>query len=1141
MKAAIFCTLALLSAAVSGDDTNLTISPDGNLVNDRGEIKYYLSQVGTHVPQSQLKRYGKLWRGKYPEQYRYLYEGTMNEEYFQKLGCNMMHFYSPYNIAAAAFPEYTPEKLDDYFTFYHQMLKKYDAGKMNRQWGLQAYQDHIDNMRTFTHTPIVLNMRSAGLLVLRIYPEITKRFLEPGSIAKNPRGSATSLACDLSSPAGRKLMRKLYTAELDWFKMTGVKPFALKIYNEPSYENYSSYARRDFAKLMKEKFGTVDAMNKAWGTKYQDFEKIGVRPGEKNFSIGAGVEFRKMNERAYADMTNEMARISKSKYPGIPTFIQMMGGSHNLSLDHGNNVYLLHDPREIIVSGTGNYTFSSLEDYEDNTPAKDALSVGKDMKYELHRHALYFPLAKNKPYLGTENYAALPQKIYFRAVMWREIALGKQTLLFWEMAGMKKPGERCPSFSLLCPEVIQPTEFEVWKTMPEELKKTGTFFLDRRNKCYAPQIGFLHSNATLRRAALSRTREGLDSALDMIAALHFSYYDCAGVFEENLKEKLGGFKVILLGNVTNTTEEADSLLRDFVKKGGTLFISGALPLNEYDKPLPQPLWDVRFEKVPKTMGTIPEFGITARTERRLVCGSEWKVTGTLKGIPVMAEKPFGKGKLIVLAANMQDYALAEILKPVMRDNGIEPYGKILKGGKDEALPNIELFCFREPKANGKTGWMIFNHNQETKLFRLAVPDTFKTVWDPVKAERYPVRNGFITLMLSPLDCAVLIANDPKESGELVTAEQLAAKQQKKLQEEHSRKLARKSTVVDIEKQANIGFDNSMNWRIDSVFIEKDHKYLRGVPFHKQIFGDIVFDVLRFDYHSNRTCITLKSAKNPNFPSQVTIPMDRKCGDLMFLASTVGGKAGDTAFQVKINYIDSSSIMGTVKKGADIGDWKIDRNPAGLRRQAVWRDPEGYGLFLVEVHNPKPSKTVSSITLVSAENEVSPVICGISALDTIFTKEYKNSVPLSEVFPEMQQPKQKDEHNSWKDNLYRCSKNYSELRTGTGKPSPYLDSPEKIDRCVIRGSIRMMRDEFGKLDRLSWFCMTLPGSDTRYMTYYSYLVSFFRNKSSEHWIEFELPLGKFRGKLQSMSRISIHPGRPYGIEKQIRDLRLEWDD
>ena len=163
------------------------------------------------------------------------------------------------------------------------------------------------------------------------------------------------------------------------------------------------------------------------------------------------------------------------------------------------------------------------------------------------------------------------------------------------------------------------------------------------------------------------------------------------------------------------------------------------------------------------------------------------------------------------------------------------------------------------------------------------------------------------------------------------------------------------------------------------------------------------------------------------------------------------------------------------------------------------------------------------------------------LDTIYKKDYKNSVPLSEVFPVMTQPKleDQDENNMWEKNYYKCTKGYSELQTEDNQESPYLDTPEKIDRCVIRGAVRIDRDEAGKFHPLTWFTISLPDSKTRYMRYRDYMDSFFQNKSAEHWIEFEIPLRNFRGNLKGIRRMAIFPGRQQGITKHIRDLRLEW--
>ena len=62
----------------------------------------------------------------------------------------------------------------------------------------------------------------------------------------------------------------------------------------------------------------------------------------------------------------------------------------------------------------------------------------------------------DKVYLNTEAYIAENKADNFQAVLWRELALGRQQVLFWSWFGMEPPGKRMPKFALLNPGVQQP-------------------------------------------------------------------------------------------------------------------------------------------------------------------------------------------------------------------------------------------------------------------------------------------------------------------------------------------------------------------------------------------------------------------------------------------------------------------------------------------------------------------------------------------------------------------------------------------------------------------------------------------------------------------------------------------------------------
>ena len=209
---------------------------------------------------------------------------------------------------------------------------------------------------------------------------------------------------------------------------------------------------------------------------------------------------------------------------------------------------------------------------------------------------------------------------------------------------------------------------------------------------------------------------------------------------------------------------------------------------------------------------------------------------------------------------------------------------------------------------------------------------------------------------------------------------------------------------------------------------------------------LFFDIIRFDFNDNRSCIALRSKRNPEYPEQVTIPVGRKCGDFAILQTCVGGKPGDAVLKYRIRYADGTVQEKTAVKGMEICDWKIDANPAALQKTAVWSDEEHYGFFLYELPNPFPSKTVANLELLSCGGDGTAVICAISALETIFTREYAHSVSFKELFPVLKKPKP-DARNGWFGDEFRSDQSYVEFATRDGKPHPLFDTPEKMRRAM----------------------------------------------------------------------------------------------
>ena len=82
--------------------------------------RLYFILCNRHTEAGKLKLYGKLWRGKYPDEYRYLYETNPDQAYFESIGFNTLHLSSFPLVVSALFPGYTPAQLDRIFDFYQE-------------------------------------------------------------------------------------------------------------------------------------------------------------------------------------------------------------------------------------------------------------------------------------------------------------------------------------------------------------------------------------------------------------------------------------------------------------------------------------------------------------------------------------------------------------------------------------------------------------------------------------------------------------------------------------------------------------------------------------------------------------------------------------------------------------------------------------------------------------------------------------------------------------------------------------------------------------------------------------------------------------------------------------------------------------
>jgi hypothetical protein len=170
--------------------------------------------------------------------------------------------------------------------------------------------------------------------------------------------------------------------------------------------------------------------------------------------------------------------------------------------------------------------------------------------------------------------------------------------------------------------------------------------------------------------------------------------------------------------------------------------------------------------------------------------------------------------------------------------------------------------------------------------------------------------------------------------------------------------------------------------------------LRNLPTGQTWIGDTPFELVDPDKNEGRSCVMLAGEDTPKdaYPTSVwEIPVGMEVDAIRFLHATSvpdvrvshlydrqGNRPGQVARYV-ISYADGSQETAELRYEAHISDWNSRRGPA----QAIdlWQGRTDAGalatLGVWEWQNPHPDREVTSVSMVSAESEVQPILLGVT--------------------------------------------------------------------------------------------------------------------------------------------------------------------
>ncbi|MNM49630.1 Beta-galactosidase BgaP [compost metagenome] len=466
---------------------------------------------------------------------------------------------------------------------------------------------------------------------------------------------------------------------------------AWHISNEYGGYDYSEQSEAAFRVWLKERYGTLDALNKAWNTRFwghtfYDWEEI-VLPSElseewngnrTNFQ-GISLDFRRF-------MSHSLLECYKIEYDAIREHSQGVPITTNLMGFYPELDYFEWAKYMDVVSW-------------DNYPSLDTPVSHTAMTHDLMRglkHGQPFMLMEQTPsQQNWQPYNSLKRPGVMRLWSYQAVARGADTVLFFQL---RRSIGACEKYHGAVIEHAGHEHTRVFREVAElgrELQMLGDELLDARS---AAKVGIVYDWEN--RWALDLS-SGPSVALDYVNEVH-KYYDA--LFTQHIEtdmigveEDLSKYEIVIAPVMYMSKPGFAAKVEAFVQAGGTFvttFFSGIVNENdlvtvggypgelrkvlgiwaeEIDALLPGMSNQLVMKQEWNKLGGSYECGIlcdlihTEGAETLAVYGSDFYI-----GMPALTVNQFGKGKAYYVASSPNADFLKGFLANLCADKQINP-------------------------------------------------------------------------------------------------------------------------------------------------------------------------------------------------------------------------------------------------------------------------------------------------------------------------------------------------------------------------------------------------------------------------------------------------------------------------------------
>ena len=490
------------------------------------------------------------------------------------------------------------------------------------------------------------------------------------------------------------------------------------ISNEYGGECYCENCEKAFRVWLKEKYGSIEALNKAWNTSFwghtfYDWDEI-VVPNlqSEHFAQnrttfqGISLDYRRFNSDSILHNYLGEYEAVKAVTPHIPVTTNLMG--FYKALDY--------------QKWAGYMDVVSWDNYPDPTDPPALVAMRHDLMRGLKQGAPFMLMEQTPSVTNWQSYNLLKRPGDMRLISYQAVAHGADTVMFFQM---RRSIGACEKFHGAVIDHVGTENTRVFREVSqlgEELKQLGDTTLDSRTPSKAAMLVDWDNWWALEYSAgPSCDLKYMDELANYYTAL---YDNNISVDIISAQDPLDDYKVVIAPVMYMTKPGADEKIRKFVSEGGTFvttFLSGLV--DEHDLVItggyPGKLRDIlgiwveETDALPSYMknsfswnGKDYDCGLICdimhmENAQALACYDKDFYEGT----PVLSKNEFGTGHAYYVATRAGQDFYADFLNKVLEEQGVEPVFKPCKG--------VEITIRRKEETN----FLFFlNHNpQETVL------------------------------------------------------------------------------------------------------------------------------------------------------------------------------------------------------------------------------------------------------------------------------------------------------------------------------------------------------------------------------------------------------------------------------------------